>query len=295
MTVSNGWHFLTFGGGTLGNRGAVKRLSLEARRTGWFSTIDGLNDRDLRSTYPEFFSRHENLLVPGSRGFGYWVWKPFLVLEALRHAGARTTGLVYCDSGNALNLTEQSTLRMQQYFELAVSGGGLCMQMSEHPESSWTKNELLDHLGVTREHRLQGQITSCAFLLVSNEESIAFAERWLALATADGYRFLNDARSSEDEANTMFREHRHDQSIFSCLAKTMQLPSIADETYWAPDWRRNGANYPIWALRSRSRTRHIDRRPGPRLLRFAERVHERVSRGPDDAADSGWGANREHE
>lgn len=257
-------------------RGAVRRITGEARRSGWFSAVDGITDRELRASYPEFVSRHASLLVPGSRGYGYWVWKPFLVLNALRRAAPSRAGIVYCDSGCALNVTAGSCLRMGEYFAIAQEGGGLCMQMPQHPEFMWTKNGLLDHLDLPDEHRGTGQVASGAFLLTADDRSIHLAERWLDVATREAYRFVDDSLSAQDLANPNFRSHRHDQSVFSCLAKLQGIPMIPDETYWAPEWETKGRSFPIWALRSRSRTRATDDRLAARLTRGMERLVNRA-------------------
>lgn len=276
MTGRPNWHLLTFGGGSVAYRGAVERLTREARRTGWFSRIDGVTDRALRDRHPRFVAAHQGLLVPGSRGYGYWIWKPFLVLEALRTVGSDVDGIVYLDSGTALNWTVQADRRMQQYYDVATAGGGLCMQMPQHPERLWTKRALLDLLDVPEEQRLQGQAISTAFLLRSDNQSMALAEEWLRVALLEGYRYLDDSTSHDHEEDPDFREHRHDQSIFSCLTKRAQLPAIPDETYWAPEWERHGHAYPIWALRSRSRTRVTDERFVAGMVRASERLQQGI-------------------
>jgi hypothetical protein len=46
-----------------------------------------------------------------------------------------------------------------------------------------------------------------------------------------------------------FVDHRHDQSVWSCLLKSRGAHLIPDETYHAPMWSNEGASFPFWATR----------------------------------------------
>jgi hypothetical protein len=47
------------------------------------------------------------------------------------------------------------------------------------------------------------------------------------------------------------KEHRHDQSILSCLCKIYNSEKLSDETYFEPYWEVDGVKYLIWAKRNR--------------------------------------------
>ena len=55
-------------------------------------------------------------------------------------------------------------------------------------------------------------------LYVNNAENRAFVNEWFQLMTRDNYHFVTDAPSRIPNA-PVFRDHRHDQSVFSLLAK----------------------------------------------------------------------------
>ena len=70
------------------------------------------------------------------------------------------------------------------------------------------------------------------------------------ISTENNYHYVSDNISNLYNDHR-FLEHRHDQSIFSLIAKKNNFFVIPDETYWNPDWNVSGKNYPIWATRLR--------------------------------------------
>ena len=64
--------------------------------------------------------------------------------------------------------------------------------------------------------------------------------------------------SSQEPNHEEFKEHRHDQSIFSLMSKKYKFCSIPDKTYWAPAWNDAGKDYPIWAIRNKTNLSYID-------------------------------------
>ena len=68
------------------------------------------------------------------------------------------------------------------------------------------------------------------------------------------YHFSTDSPSVRANDRS-FVEHRHDQSIFSVLAKSKGFQAVGDETWFAPHWFREGKDFPIWAARWRRGSR----------------------------------------
>jgi len=75
---------------------------------------------------------------------------------------------------------------------------------------------------------INNQIMASAFLLKKCDRVMNFVREWLEICQE--YKFINDEVSDSDNFQE-FIEHRHDQSVFSLLAKKYNLNCIFDETW----------------------------------------------------------------
>lgn len=244
------YKLVTFGDGSLGWRLAAERLIAEAKKSGLFRSYETYGLRDILGSHPTQPSREFFL---GTRGLGYWSWKPLVISKALRELPSYYDGIVYIDSGCTLNHNPVADARMVDYFEMSQSFEGLAFQMPENLESHWTKIDLAVKLGLVRSSSWQtGQLVGGINFWKTGERSRTLAREWVDLCFAEGFRFLDDSASSQVESKG-FVEHRHDQSIFSLLAKqSQQFGLLTNESEWSPDWLTQGADFPIWASRHRS-------------------------------------------
>lgn len=268
------WAFLTFGAGLPNWRGAARRLGNQARDSGWFAETVVLTDRDLRVRFPEFAERNSTVLNLRTRGYGYWIWKSFLISEVWKELRSRHDGIMYLDAGCEFNVkSRDARARLRSYFDTAADSGLFAVHLPAHPEHEWSRVVTMDRLGLSQSDRDSPQVQGG--ILIATEGSMALVREWQSLCVEQDYRFVKDSPRGEGNA-TGFRSHRHDQSIFSGLVKQAGIPTIPDETFWAPDWAEAGASYPIWAPRNRSRVsiRSYDARS--RLVRFGEKGYSRV-------------------
>lgn len=93
--------FITFGAGGWNFYEAVNRICEQAKKTDLFDEIKGFTDNDLRND-SSFWNKHGNFIVKNPRGFGYWLWKPYLILRELNKMFEGDV-LVYFDCGNEIN------------------------------------------------------------------------------------------------------------------------------------------------------------------------------------------------
>lgn len=237
--------FVTFGGGRRQYTTAARRLGRQARRAGAFAHVSALTHEDIDST---FRSRHTAILHSKMPGFGYWIWKPFVISRALENG--RSEFVLYVDAGCTLNLESSAAIsRLADYLEFAAEHS-VCSFVMEHlPESKWTKRDLLSLCGISSEDRASGQRVAGVLIFKRCDLTRDLVGAWSRIAEMDDYHYLDDSPSREPE-NEDFIEHRHDQSIVSCLLKSAGLPGIADETYFGNDWNEAGREFPLWATRS---------------------------------------------
>jgi hypothetical protein len=265
------WCLAVFGDGSLRWRNAASRVAASATASPVAVDILLLDHRTLQersSAYASWGNRSP--ARPATRGFGYWVWKPFVLLAALNDK--RYRGVIYVDAGSTLNFsTASSQSRFIEYLEIASESGALLQQMC-HLERSWTKPEVLAKFPDPSIHH-SGQIEATHLVFSSSVTSIDFLKHWAELATSAGGQLLDDSRWIPNLYED-FREHRHDQSLLSCLAKESgfgtviqaeTFPQVQDGT--AVDWSSLQA-LPFWGTRRASKLPITSARRGTLPERF---------------------------
>lgn len=91
---------------------SAKRLIRQAKRMGVFSQLISLDESGLDV---EFRDNHSSILRPHVRGFGFWIWKPQVIIQALRSLKNGQI-LLYLDVGCHLN--HRGIPRLLEYFEI---------------------------------------------------------------------------------------------------------------------------------------------------------------------------------
>ena len=238
-------YFLTFGGGSNNYRAAVARICRQAYDMGVFNHILGYTDEELHAC-PEFWREWGAFVEAHPRGFGYWIWKPWLILYTLKNMQANDV-LIYCDAGCELVLSGKP--RLEEYIAMTRERGFLGMRLP-HTDLQYTRKDMLEHAGLDRDLAARGQVLATTVFVSKSGPGVRMIERWYALCSHDGGALLLD-RESGSEQNVGYVEHRHDQSALSCVVKKLGGFTIPDETYFGPNWRR-GAAFPIQARRNRT-------------------------------------------
>ncbi len=246
---------------------ARSRIVRQAQKLGVFDAVYGYDEADLVASFRE---RYRDKLVNGSRGFGYWCWKPQVILQALDEMSEGDI-LQYTDAGCHLNSAGKA--RLDEYFEIAArtASGVLAFQATTptYPlpdlpcepldliENRWVKGDLLDHLGVRQDSSIvQTPTIGATVILIRNcDASRRLIQKWAAVVDED-FHLIDDTPSISPNFPE-FVEHRHDQSIFSLLCKMYGVETLSAYEYWfpgrdgvTPDW---GVlkKYPIHARRDR--------------------------------------------
>jgi hypothetical protein len=236
--------FLTFGGPTKDYHNAVKRICSEAVNIKVFTKVEGLTEKYLEGS--GFTEKHGKFLKENKRGYGYWIWKPYIVMRTLE--GMKDSDiLVYADAGCMINTAGKD--RMLDYIRM-VSESKYGIQVFELPyiEKAWTKMDLIDYLDA-KDLKNTMQIQGSAFIIRKCEHTMKLISKWYEVCCI--YNLVNDS-ASIIKNDPSFREHRHDQSIFSILCKKYGAEIIKNETNFKPNWSVAGKKYPIWVIRKRS-------------------------------------------
>lgn len=240
-------HFLSFADSK--SAPILKRIRKNAEETEWFDNIEVWDEHSFDKWYIKKYHNRFHL-----RGFGYWMWKSYLVKRKLTKMEDGSF-LLYADAGCTLNKAGEQ--RLKEYLSMVENNefGLLAFQQENLIEEQWTKADLLQYVnkkeiagGVKT-----GQLWGGAFILRKTEESRNFIDEWFDLCH-NHFELITDQPSVHPNPAS-FKEHRHDQSAFSCLAKKHRPVIVnADETYTDDDFSMKLSKYPIWATRLREYT-----------------------------------------
>lgn len=172
-----------------------------------------------KADLPETFQKLPHFAY--TRGAGYWVWKPMVILMTLQRMEWNDE-LMYADTGcTIVGCLDPLFNHLQRQDVVPISVHG------NHLESTWTKRDLFKALNAEPLHssvqRLAGVI-----IVRKTAAVIQLVQDWLNIAT--NLHFIDDS-VSVNENYPDFREHRHDMSIWSLLTKLRGYADIPDPTY----------------------------------------------------------------
>lgn len=242
--------FVSFGGGRRSYRLAMIRLKKEIHRLDPDAQVYLFDETDIAVEIEGLDQTFLEFANANPRGFGLWVWKPWLILEVMENAQEGDI-VFYLDAGCTVHTSKNSRLRYESYLNHIREHGNLNFNVGQ-AEFYWTKRETVEHFQLSELELNSGQVMAGVRGHLVNQEQRQFVARWLEACTLDSGRLIRDvdSRINEDER---FIEHRHDQSVFSCLAKRNGFVELPDETFFHPKWNRDGDNYPFWTTRKISR------------------------------------------
>jgi hypothetical protein len=225
----------------------LRRIGRQARKLKTFSTVVLWNEGDLDQ---EFRSRHADLLRPGVRGFGYWIWKPQVILQGLEKCQLGDF-LIYVDAGCHLN--HHGVTRLMDYFTIVKSSatGILAFELKRNgtviqKEESWNKADTLHHFRMEANENITktAQIEATVIIIQKRESTHLFFQEWLEVMQT--HPNLMDDSESLMPNSADFIEHRHDQAIFSLLAKRDGVALLPFSENF-PTRRTSLARKPAWS------------------------------------------------
>ena len=246
-------YFLSFGGGSNDFNKALERIIKQAEEFKLFDKIIGYTEKNLIED-TEFWNKHCDFITNNRRGYGYYIWKPYIINKILKEMNENDI-LLYLDSGCELNINGKN--KLLDFFNI-VKSKKLIGTMASSTDYNYTKMDLIKYMQMENSLSLlqTSQIQSGIIILLKYNETSNLINEWCNIAT-NNYHFINDDKSVENNFNG-FIEHRHDQSIFSLLAKKHGLLNFdIGETCWgcgieAANNYRDALDYPIWSCRNRT-------------------------------------------
>lgn len=218
--------FCTFADRSLNK--SLNRIALQARSLNRFNEIRIYNDSKIGY---DFKLKYGNIINEYPRGYGYWVWKPYIIFQTLLSMNDGDI-LLYADSGCWIN--SKGTLIFDEYIhflsqsnydflffdpnldQLNAQNGFFKYDLSE---STWSKNDIFHFFNTDKniEFKNSQQLAATSFFVKKTTRSIELIKYWQSLWQTN-FELIDDSPSISTNSRN-FIENRHDQSILSSIIK----------------------------------------------------------------------------
>lgn len=226
---------------------SLDRLARQAKSLNIFNDIYMFTENDLVVDFREHFKEK---LIPGSRGYGYWSWKPEVMLMALDRIQDGDC-LLYIDAGCHLN--NRGKQRLLEYFKIleqeeigivafkaiqpTEDNSSLVYdgrKLFDQPNYRWIKGDLFDYFGMKDNPSVvNDQAIGAGVIFVRKcDRAIRIIKEWQQIIW-NHFNLLDDTPSVS--ANLAgFIEHRHDQAIWTLLCLKHHIKTLSAYEYWYP-------------------------------------------------------------
>jgi hypothetical protein len=167
----------------------------------------------------QFYQENKHIL-DSTRGNGYWLWKPYILLDALKKLSAGDK-IIYLDCGDHF---EKDLI---DYIDMIFNNNQPCLISNsyKYKQNNWCKRDCFYYMNCDSDQYWYADHVEAGHLLlnVCNQSTDIISE-WL--------EYGKDRRIITDEPNMCgldnlsgFNDHRHDQSILTNLVTKYDLPT----------------------------------------------------------------------
>ena len=170
----------------------------------------------------EFWNKHKDFILNNKRGYGYWIWKPYLIKKTIDKLNNGDI-ILYMDADSTIKMNEinylykyleevqKTKIIVENYYEKNI------VKPNHLAELKWNKMDLIDKLNIDiNDLNNKTQTFANTILLYVCEETRNLINEWYNIAC--DYHYIDDTPSIIPN-HSLFKEHRHDQSILSLLIK----------------------------------------------------------------------------
>ena len=164
----------------------------------------------------EFLQKNINIFNQ-NRGFGYWLWKPYFIHKTLKIMNDGDL-LVYSDSGSIYQASVQpliDIIRKDKHGVLSFELKGLI-------EKDYTKLDTFNLMDLNDTKYTDSSQREATYIwLIKNDFTVKLIEDYLEYAQNED--IITDSPNKTGNNYTTFKDHRHDQSIWSLLCKKYNI------------------------------------------------------------------------
>lgn len=188
----------------------------------------------------EFYKKNKYILDK-PRGNGYWIWKPYIILETFKQMKDGDV-VLYTDA--AIEVIND----LQALFDIASAKDIMLFTLPGlHINKTWTKKDCFYLMECDNPYYHSARQTQGAVSLwTKSNKSVFFLNEWM--------KYMRDPRIVTDDPNFCgfnyqgFKDHRHDQSVLSIMSIKYEIEKFRDPTQWGNDEIRDFKNSPYIQL-----------------------------------------------
>lgn len=169
----------------------------------------------------EFFRNNHHILNQ-TKGAGYWIWKPYVILDILSKVEEDSI-IVYSDADNEFYNP------FEPLFQLCLDQGGiLFFKTMSFLNRCFTKRDCFVLMGCdSPEYWNSDHVWAGLSIFLNNSRSRSFVKEWLNYCTNE--HIVTDMENICGMANfPNFIDHRYDQSVLSLLAVKYNIAAFQD-------------------------------------------------------------------
>jgi hypothetical protein len=216
---------------------AKNRLLKQAAALNTFATCTGYSPVDL----DENFQAKCQILLSQRKGAGYWCWKPYIVLKRL-HTIPDDEWIFYADAGCSFVPERKGQIKEFVYMMMHQHKSLFAYQMSQHAEEQYTKADMFTYFdlnpGLAEDASVckTGQYVGGIFF-AQNKPAVRRLFAGMVKIMISNPELIDDSPSNAHESE-QFKDHRHDQSLFS-IARKLEPQMVfvtEDTTYFGPSF-----------------------------------------------------------
>lgn len=179
--------------------------------------INRINSYDFRKIKKSIFYKENKEILDKPKGIGYWLWKPFIILETFKKVNYGDI-VIYSDCGIEIINPLDPLISICRDIEDV-----LLFRNCNYTNVQWTKRDCFVMMDCDSEQYWNGFHCDAAFSLFKKTEfSIKFVNEWLKYGK--NKNILTDLPNICGKGNfPNYNEHRWDQSILSLLAQKYKI------------------------------------------------------------------------
>jgi len=195
-------------------------LNSSAIKNGVNATFD-YSPEQLRKS--SFYKKNKSILDQ-ERGAGYWLWKPYIILESLKKMKLGDV-LFYSDSGI------QIISPIDPLVKIVLEKDIVLFSNDEHLNREYAKRDCFVLMGCDKKAYWDAKQIQASFQVYKkSKRSLEFVKKWLAYCCNE--QILTDKSNMHGENFSDFVAHRHDQSILSLLSLKEHVEIFRDPSQW---------------------------------------------------------------
>lgn len=191
-----------------------------------FGISKGFHYRKENLIHTDFYIRNIEIFKR-SRGYGYWLWKPYFILEALNKVKENDI-IFYVDAGAKFILDPTPLV------DIARTNKSGIVTFNHWPVviSQFTKRDTFINLKCDNKDYWNANIIMAGIMLLKkNNFTVQLIKKWLK--ECENINSLSDNPNIHGKDNLPgFIAHREDQSIFSILIKKLNIETYRDPSKW---------------------------------------------------------------